>query len=555
MTGRDLTIFQEVRKVFFEIIYSFIRQSKLNFLILVLIIITSTVLSILAPYVFSEVINEIGENKYLSQLSLGLFIYALLIGLSLIFDAAATHIAIIFSEKVQYLCSIQFFKKLFDKSPTFFIKHNPAEIQAMQSNGISALNRVMQLSTIYFIPSILQIILSCTLLGIQLNLTVVLIVFVYGILFITVSYILNKNIRTHLDMAIDAEQSKAQLVGNSISMIETLRYFNAGIWMEQKFQKNAQKVFKNIRLYSIKNIRYSLLFGVGICVQFLITFYIFIPEVNAGRMNVGDLVLFNALLLQLNKPFEYIGMSILNFNAAYIEFKPFAKMWNAEDLSEPSLGKNILIKNVGKLEFKDVSFHYENGRGIDHVNFIAQKGKIVFLFGESGKGKSTILKLALKSLIVEQGKILVDDIDLKTIHRNEWFSKIGVIPQEVMMLNDSIQNNICLGREYHPTRLYKSAEKAKILNRILEMPDGFNALVGERGLMLSGGEKQRIAIARALYAEPEFLFLDEASSSLDHETELEIMQHIRTLKHDMTIIVITHNHQLINIEEDEVIYI
>jgi ATP-binding cassette, subfamily B, bacterial len=87
------------------------------------------------------------------------------------------------------------------------------------------------------------------------------------------------------------------------------------------------------------------------------------------------------------------------------------------------------------------------------------------------------------------------------------------------------------------------------------MPDGFNAFVGERGLMLSGGEKQRIAIARALYAEPEFLFLDEASSSLDHETELEIMQHIRTLKHDMTIIVITHNHQLINIEEDEVIYI
>ena len=125
--------------------------------------------------------------------------------------------------------------------------------------------------------------MSCTLLGIQLNLKVVLIVFVYGILFITVSYVLNKNIRTHLDMAIDAEQSKAQLVGNSISMIETLRYFNAGIWMEQKFQKNAQKVFKNIRLYSIKNIRYSLLFGLGICIQFLITFYIFSQEKNCSK--------------------------------------------------------------------------------------------------------------------------------------------------------------------------------------------------------------------------------------------------------------------------------
>lgn len=322
----------------------------------------------------------------------------------------------------------------------------------------------------------------------------------------------------------------------------------------EKISTKLPKVLENITKYSIKNIKYSSLFGIGISIQFLITFYIFIPDVNAGRMNVGDLVLFNALLLQLNKPFEYIGMCILDFNAAYIEFKPFARMWNAESFFKPSLKQKMLTQNLGKLEFNDVSFHYENGRGVNNINFVAQKGKIIFLFGESGKGKSTILKLALKSLEVEHGEILIDDIHLNKIQRDEWFSKIGVIPQEVMMLNDTIQNNICLGREYDQERLYESAEKAQILTRILEMPDGFNAVVGEQGLMLSGGEKQRIAIARALYSEPEFLFLDEASSSLDQETELEIMNHIRTLKDDITIIVITHNKKLIN-REDQVIQI
>ena len=143
----------------------------------------------------------------------------------------------------------------------------------------------------------------------------------------------------------------------------------------------------------------------------------------------------------------------------------------------------------------------------------------------------------------------MNDIPLNNIERNTWFAQIGVVPQEVMLLNDTIKNNICLGRAYDDQKIYQAAQKAQILDRIMLMPDGFDTVVGERGMTLSGGEKQRISIARALYADPDFLLLDEASSSLDSETEYEIMSHIRSLKDSVTIIAITHNPKLINTED------
>ena len=159
------------------------------------------------------------------------------------------------------------------------------------------------------------------------------------------------------------------------------------------------------------------------------------------------------------------------------------------------------------------------------------------------------LKLILKQIEPNHGVIKVNNIFLNTINREKWFSQIGIIPQEVILLNDTIKNNICLGRTYDEHKIYRAAQKSQILDRINMMPDGFDTVVGERGMTLSGGEKQRICIARALYAEPEFLLLDEASSSLDSDTEYEIMSHLRSLKNHVTIIAITHNPKLIHSED------
>ena len=154
-----------------------------------------------------------------------------------------------------------------------------------------------------------------------------------------------------------------------------------------------------------------------------------------------------------------------------------------------------------------------------------------------------------KSLAPAKGQILIDGTDLADVGRSRWFSRIGVVPQEIVLLNDSLRTNIVLGRQPDETKLREAAARAAVLDFIDALPAGFETLVGERGLKLSGGERQRIAIARALYAEPEFLFLDEASSALDEATERGIMTEVRRIAGDVTVLAITHRKATIGADD------
>ncbi|MGR3979160.1 ABC transporter ATP-binding protein [Acinetobacter sp. 1207_04] len=549
-SGKDL---KNVKNTLLENIKLFIGQSKFYVFLLCCSILVSTIFAVLAPYTFASIIDNLSTNKSIENIGLGFVIYAVLLGLSLVFKEAVTYLAVILAETLNYISSTNFLKKILLKESHFFIQHNPSEIQAMQNQGVFALNKVMQLGLISFIPSVLQIVFSCFILGAEIDFKIVTIVILYGSFCIGLSYFSSIRIEQYLEEATSERQKNIQLLGNAMSMMDVLRFFNAGSWIDQRFQQGSQQILKSLTSYSLKRTYYAVIFGIALTIQFLISFYILIPEVQAGRMSVGDLVLFNALLLQLNTPFEMIGRCILEFNQSYIEFKPFARMWNEPELrdniNQPIASFSTSDDHLGLLKFQDVSFSYTNGRGIQDINFTAERGKITFLTGDSGAGKSTIFKLILKQIQPDQGDIIVNNIPLNGIARNTWFSQIGVVPQEVMLLNDTIKNNICLGRTYDDQKIYQAAKKAQILDRIKMMPDGFDTVVGERGMTLSGGEKQRISIARALYADPEFLLLDEASSSLDGDTEYEIMSHMRSLKDSVTIIAITHNSRLIHTED------
>ncbi len=214
------------------------------------------------------------------------------------------------------------------------------------------------------------------------------------------------------------------------------------------------------------------------------------------------MVLFDALLLQLNPPFQMIGSSIDDLLRSYSRFIPFANMWAAPEEDDSAVAGNFRL-SAGSIEYRTgEALPIGEEPIVSDVSFSVERGRLNFLTGETGSGKTTLFKLALKSLEPKSGRVLIDGRPLSDIARVDWYSVIGVVPQEIMLLNDTLASNIVLGRPFDEARLQRAVQNASIAKFVDGLPEKFETRVGERGLKLSGGERQRVAIARALYAEP-----------------------------------------------------
>ncbi|HXW72566.1 MAG TPA: ABC transporter ATP-binding protein [Methylocella sp.] len=521
------------------IISNYCRGSRWTLTFVVMIAFFSSATSIAAPYVFSRLINKLTGDIRFETIAVSFVVYALLLGFSDALNKIVNYLSFMSSESLSFIAATSFFERLLKKTVRFFIDHNPAEIQSAQSKGQQGLNIIVQLTLIVFIPSITQIILALLILGAAVSLDVVAIVLLYGTAFVAITYYANERTRIHLDAAMKATQENAKFVGNAVNAMETLRHFGSDRWMSQRFSDRARDIRDSWRKFCLRRIGYAGIYGMALAIEFVVTFALLIPRYRAGMLSVGDIVLFNTLLLQLNQPFEMIGHAIDDLIRSYSQFLPFARMWAAPEELEPAERRSFKLTS-GQITFEEVGFAYEGSCGIEQVTFTAKRGRVTYLTGETGSGKTTLFKLALKSIEPMRGRICVDGLDLREIERRDWFSLIGVVPQEVMLLNDTIKTNIVLGRPLDDVRLRKAAKKAAIFDFIEALPEGFETSIGERGLNLSGGECQRIAIARALYTEPQILFLDEASSALDEATEEDIMTHIRAIADGVTVLAITH---------------
>jgi ABC-type multidrug transport system fused ATPase/permease subunit len=507
------------------------------------LVIVSSVSSIAAPYLFSRLIDTLQAGNWPETLFWGFVVYAGLLGLGTALQSVVSYMSMMSAETLQYIASTSFFGRLLKKQVAFFIEHNPVAIQSAQNRGAGAINQVVQLFAVIIVPGTVQILLALAVLGATINFEIVLVVIGYGAVFITATYFSNRYSRPFLEKAIEADQTNAGFVGNAVSAMETLRYFGGDEWVGNRFAETAEATRASWTRWAVRRIAFAAVFGLALAIQFVVAFAILIPRYQLGEISIGDFVLLGALLMQLNRPFEMIGNSIDGLMRAYSMFQPFTFMWQAPEEGDAKAG--ALAIRDGALAFDDVAYDYGKGRIIDGVSFAAYRGKLNFLVGETGSGKTTLFKLALKSLEPTAGRVLVDGIDLKDIARRDWYAHIGVVPQEIMLMNDTLATNIVLGREYDETRLKRAAERAAIARFIESLPEKYETKVGERGLKLSGGERQRVAIARALYADPQFLFLDEASSALDTKTEAEIMDELRARKDEATIIAITHRQAVI----------
>lgn len=527
-----------------EILGAYWKTDRRLLLLIASSVVLSSLATVAAPYLFSRLIDRLPSDG-VGALAGGFVLYAVMLGAGSALQNTVQYLSFLSGENLGFITSTRYFTRLLKKTNSFFLDHNAAELQVAGEKGRGALKIVVQLGLVAFIPSALQIVLTLVTLGALINLEVVLIVLVYGAVAVALSAIATRRARIHREAAVEAGQQNARFVGNAMNAMETLRQFGGSAWMVQRFEQKAQEVRDSWRAYVLQRIGFIALLGAGLAVEFIVTFQLLLPRYQSGALSIGDIVLFNLLLLQLNMPFEMIARSIDDVARSWSMLGPLSTLWAAPEEQQVADAQRFAGEG-GRLEFQQVSHRYGNGRGVSDVSFEAERGGINFLIGPTGAGKSTLFKLALKSIDPQRGRILVDGVDLSRIDRAAWHAAVAVVPQDVILLNESLADNILLGRTRDDDRLRHAARKASILPLIEALPEGLETTVGERGLKLSGGERQRIAIARALYGEPAILFLDEASSALDEATEREIMDHIRALANDVTVVAITHRRAIVS---------
>lgn len=329
---------------------------------------------------------------------------------------------------------------------------------------------------------------------------------------------------------------------DSLLNYETVKYFgNERLELDRYDNTLAQwedVAVKSQSSMSLLNFGQGSIIAIGVTV---IMAYAAQGVVN-GSMSIGDLVLVNAFMLQLFIPLGFLGIVYRQIKYALADMDLVFKLLERAPEITDAPAAPPLVLNKGAVRFEQVGFHYQPERMIlQAVDFRIDPGEKVAVVGHSGAGKSTLARLLFRFYDPQQGRILIDDQDIRGVLQDSLRAAIGVVPQDTVLFNDSIRYNIAYGRtDATEDEVRRAAELAHIAEFIARLPDGWDTVVGERGLKLSGGEKQRVAIARAILKRPRILIFDEATSSLDSRTEQAIQQTLAEVSEDHTTLVIAH---------------
>ena len=353
--------------------------------------------------------------------------------------------------------------------------------------------------------------------------------------------------RTHFRRTMNDMDSRAnQKAIDSLLNFETVKYFGNEVFEAGRYDDNLARyqvaAVKSQKSLAVLNLGQQTIIAIGL----VLILWLATLGVIDGSMTLGDFVLVNTLMMQLYIPLNFLGVMYREIKQSLADLdRMFALLNTEKEIADAPHAKPLQIINYSHgpdVRFENVSFHYEAKREIlRNVSFNIPAGTITAVVGQSGAGKSTLSRLLFRFYDVQSGKILIDGQNILDVQQASLRKAIGIVPQDTVLFNDTIGYNIAYGNpKASIEEVYEAARAAQIDSFIKHLPDGYETQVGERGLKLSGGEKQRVAIARTLLKKPAMLIFDEATSALDSKTERAFQEELLNLAKNRTTLIIAH---------------
>jgi ATP-binding cassette subfamily B protein len=519
-------------------------RTRVSFAVVALVL--AKIASVSTPLVLGEAVNS------LTELSAGINLFmlvpvALIVGYGVARIISFTFVAIrdaLFSKVSQHSIrqiSLNMFKHLHNLSLQFHLNRQTGALAKYIDRGTKGIDFLLRYVLFNVVPTFFEIFLVSGILF-----------YLYGPWYAVVT-LTTIGLYSYLTFQItewrnvfrkrmnQADNNISTKMIDSLLNFETVKYFNNETYEFNRLDKSLEdyELAANQSRHSLSllNIAQTFIIMMGITIMLVMSAF----GIKNGDIDVGGFVVINAYMLQLYQPLNFLGSVYREIRQALTDMENMFSLLEVSQVSKDDL-EDMPQSNVAEIRFDKVSFDYDIRRTIiKNISFTVPNGKKVAIVGPTGAGKSTISRLLFKFYDPKEGGIYINNININKISQESLRKMIGVVPQDTVLFNDTIYYNIAYGNtDASKEEVIIAAKNADIHNFISTLPDGYETIVGERGLKLSGGEKQRVAIARTILKNPKIFFFDEATSALDSSTEKEIQKNLESVSKDKTTLIIAH---------------